>query len=155
MTKTTLERVRVATPCHVSWDQMQGDGAVRFCGQCQLNVYNLSEMTRAEAESFVEKREGRVCIRFYRRRDGKVITRDCPVGRNAFHRQLATLAIAIVGVFVVMTSGILAAAGFNASRNSAGTSAAGNHIGGFIRDWFSPPPDAAMGDMCIPEPPTP
>ncbi len=45
-----LEDVRIASPCSASWEDMTGDARVRFCGKCAKNVYNLSEMTRDEAE---------------------------------------------------------------------------------------------------------
>jgi hypothetical protein len=75
-----LESIRIATPCRADWDDMVGDERVRFCGKCQKNVYNLSEMTRAEAEALVREKQGRMCARLYRRRDGTVLTADCPVG---------------------------------------------------------------------------
>jgi hypothetical protein len=75
-----LEELRIATPCTADWDEMSGSDRVRFCGRCEKNVYNLSAMTRAEAEQLVRQREGRTCIRLYRRSDGTVITSDCPVG---------------------------------------------------------------------------
>ena len=75
-----LENIRIAAPCPVSWDKMTGDEQVRHCQECKLNVYNLSEMTRREAESLISSREGRLCVRFYRRADGTVLTRDCPRG---------------------------------------------------------------------------
>jgi hypothetical protein len=53
---------------------------VRFCGQCDKSVYNLSAMTRAEAEALVASKDGRVCVRLYQRQDGTVLTQDCPVG---------------------------------------------------------------------------
>ena len=62
---------------------MNGDDRVRFCGECQLNVYNLSAMSRSEAEDLVRQREGRLCVRFYRREDGTMITQDCPRGFRA------------------------------------------------------------------------
>lgn len=62
---------------------MTGDDRVRHCSECSLKVYNLSEMTRKEAEDVLEKSEGRLCIRIYQRADGTVITRDCPVGTQA------------------------------------------------------------------------
>jgi hypothetical protein len=68
---------------------MAGNERQRFCAQCKLNVYNLSEMTRAEAEALVARAEGRVCVRFYRRRDGTMLTRDCPVGLRALRRGAA------------------------------------------------------------------
>src|SRR6516162_8887116 len=40
-------RLRVASPCPADWNAMQGDDRVRFCGQCEKNVYNLSAMTHA------------------------------------------------------------------------------------------------------------
>jgi hypothetical protein len=56
---------------------MAGDERVRFCGHCQRHVYNLSGMTRAEAEAVIHRKEGRPCVRFYRRPDGTILTRDC------------------------------------------------------------------------------
>ncbi len=79
-----LKRVHIATPCPADWDKMVGDERVRFCGACKLNVYNLSDMSRAEAETLVRQAEGEdgphLCVRFYRRAAGTMITGDCPVG---------------------------------------------------------------------------
>ena len=80
-----LKRVHIATPCPADWDKMVGDARVRFCGSCKLNVYNLSGMSRAEAEILVRQAEGEessphLCVRFYRRADGTMITSDCLVG---------------------------------------------------------------------------
>lgn len=62
---------------------MEGDDRIRFCSDCKLNVYNLSGMTRVEAEELVATREGRLCVTFIRRFDGTIITKDCQtiVGR--------------------------------------------------------------------------
>jgi len=75
-----LENLRIATPCLADWDQMAGDDRVRFCGRCEKNVYNLSAMSRQEAEALVAAKEARMCVRLYQRQDGTVITSDCPVG---------------------------------------------------------------------------
>jgi hypothetical protein len=74
-----LENIRIATPCNADWDDMAGDERSRFCGKCEKNVYNLSAMTREEAEIFVAGRKD-MCLRLYKRADGTVITSDCPVG---------------------------------------------------------------------------
>jgi hypothetical protein len=87
--KNPLNHVRVAAPCPADWDQMIGDERVRFCGQCSLNVFNLSSMTRSDAESLIARTEGRLCVRFYRRSDGSIITKDCPVGLRAIRRRVA------------------------------------------------------------------
>jgi hypothetical protein len=77
---TVLEELRIATPCNADWDDMNGDERVRFCGKCEKNVYNLSAMSRADAEALVREKEQRLCVRFYQRADGTVLTGDCPVG---------------------------------------------------------------------------
>jgi hypothetical protein len=74
---------------------MEGDDRRRFCAECRLHVYNLSAMTRPEATRFLQEQEGRVCVRLYRRIDGAVLTRDCPVGVSREQRQrLGKLAVA-------------------------------------------------------------
>ena len=89
-----LARVRVASPCRVSWDGMEGGARVRFCRECNLNVYNLSLMTGAEAASLVAATEGRLCARFYRRADGTVLTRDCPKGLRAARLRISRAGVA-------------------------------------------------------------
>ena len=90
-----LEDVRIAAPCGESWERMQGDDRVRFCGTCEKNVYNLSAMPRAEAEALLAERGGDLCVRLYKRADGTVLTEDCPVGLK--RRRRVRLAIAAVG----------------------------------------------------------
>lgn len=75
-----LSRMRVASPCPASWEAMEGDGRVRFCRLCDLHVYNVSELTRAEAESLVARTEGRLCARLYRRADGEAVGLDLALG---------------------------------------------------------------------------
>lgn len=48
-----LNSVQIAKPCHADWNQMKGDERTRFCGSCQKNVYNLSSMSRADAEALL------------------------------------------------------------------------------------------------------
>src|SRR6185436_5852156 len=75
-----LDQVRIASPCRADWNAMQGDDRVRFCAECGKNVYNLSALSRPEAEALVTEKEGRMCVRFYQRADGSALTSDCPVG---------------------------------------------------------------------------
>jgi hypothetical protein len=90
-----LDSVRIATPCAARWEDMRGDERVRFCGRCRKNVYDLSEMTRAEAEMLLRSHAGELCVSILRRADGTVITSDCPVGVRA--RRVRRLAILAVG----------------------------------------------------------
>lgn len=75
-----LEQMYVAAPCNVSWDSMTGDDRVRFCQGCSKNVYNISDLSQREAESFLRDNMHKICVRFYRREDGTIITDNCPVG---------------------------------------------------------------------------
>lgn len=104
--RNTLNHVRIAAPCPADWDQMIGSERVRFCGQCSLNVYNLSGMTRSDAESLIAGTEGRLCIRFYRRSDGSIITRDCPVGLRAIRRRVSYIAKAISSMVLGLFAGL-------------------------------------------------
>jgi hypothetical protein len=72
-----LEQIKIASPCTANWDAMEGDDRVRFCAECKKNVFNISAMTRSEAEALLG---GEICVRLYRRADGTVLTSDCPVG---------------------------------------------------------------------------
>jgi hypothetical protein len=80
-----LQNVRVAAPCPAAWNEMaevEGN-RVKFCSGCQKRVYNLSAMGQAEAEGLLRRHEGHLCVRYYRRRDGTILTTDCPVGLKA------------------------------------------------------------------------
>jgi hypothetical protein len=92
-----LDDARVASPCNASWDAMTGDEHVRFCDQCQKNVYNLSALPRDEATRLLAEREGSICVRLYRRADGTVITADCPVGVRKKRVRLALFGAAGAG----------------------------------------------------------
>lgn len=101
-----LAGVHVAAPCQADWNQMMGDERVRFCGACNLNVYNLSAMTRDQAETLIARTEGRLCVKFYRRRDGSIITQDCPVGLRAIRRRVSYLAKAIGSAVLSFMAGV-------------------------------------------------
>lgn len=76
-----LSNLLIAEPCPADWSRMSGDEKRRFCGQCQLHVYNLSAMTDKEAAELLTGAEGeRLCVKFYRRYDGTVMTSNCPLG---------------------------------------------------------------------------
>lgn len=74
-----LPQLRVASPCTADWEKMVGDDRVRYCDQCKLNVYNLSAMSLSEIEHLRVTSTAGVCGRLYRRLDGTILTKDCPV----------------------------------------------------------------------------
>lgn len=134
-----LDRVEIASPCTMSWEQLtpmeggQGaDGkigvggmhprsadAVRHCAQCNLNVYNVANMTREETLTLIEQWEPgtRLCAALHRRSDGTIITRDCPVGVRAARQRLVRIASrAAAAVMLLLTGGILFARAQNAEQ---------------------------------------
>lgn len=101
-----LDNVRVAAPCPADWNEMVGDERIRFCGQCQLNVYNLSAMTRREAESLLIEKEGKLCVSFFRRADGTIINENCPKGLLALKRRLNRTATAVFSSILSFLAGV-------------------------------------------------
>jgi hypothetical protein len=75
-----LDQIKIASPCSADWEQMEGNDRVRFCSECKKNVFNLSAMTRRDAEALLRKSNGDLCTQLYRRADGTVLTADCRVG---------------------------------------------------------------------------
>jgi hypothetical protein len=101
-----LDAMKVASPCMARWDEMIGDARVRFWTHCEKNVFNLSAMTRDEAEALVEEKEGQLCVRFYRRTDGTMLTADCPVGvRRKRVRRIAAVAVG-AGALAALGAGL-------------------------------------------------
>ncbi|MCI0643023.1 MAG: hypothetical protein L0Y72_28000 [Gemmataceae bacterium] len=155
MATYTLEEISIATPCGASWNEMSGDDRVRFCSQCRLSVYNLADMSRREAEEFIAANEGRACIRMYRRPDGTVLTRDCPVGLRHWRRRLV---FACSAAFLLLCA--LCFWGYSLMLNaSVGQPGHGLHANPLQRFWdflFRPkgmrqePMDFVMGKMCVP-----
>lgn len=142
--RNTLDHVRIAAPCKVDWDQMLGNERVRFCSQCSLNVYNLSSMTRADAESLIARTEGRLCVRFYRRFDGSIITKDCPVGLRAIRRRLSYVAKAISSTVM----GLLAGLGVYGAVSSV-VPIAPQRTMGVMAAPMKPPVEIMMGQQTI------
>ena len=75
------------------------------CNQCERHVYNFASLTRAEAEELIEEKEGRLCVRLYRRADGTVLTADCPVGVETLRRRAARKVMMIVGAVLGLIGG--------------------------------------------------
>ena len=100
-----LDQVRIASPCTMSWDEMLGDQRVRFCLGCEKNVYNLSSMPKDDAEALLRERMGDdLCVRFYQRADGTILTQDCPVGVKKKRRRALAFAVAGAGAMLAATA---------------------------------------------------
>ena len=153
-----LENIRIATPCSADWDDMVGDARVRFCGKCEKNVYNLSAMTREAGEALVREKEGRLCVRLYKRQDGTVITNDCPVGmerarfRARVWRKVSGAAAAaglVLGIFGGRARADLAVDGKKQPcPNKPPVTQHVQVMGGAVAP--NPPPEKLMGKIAMP-----
>jgi len=160
--RTNLDDLRIASPCKADWNQMVGDDAVRFCGLCQKNVYDLRNMTRAEGEELLAK-QGETCVRMALRADGTLVSSDCPVGARDVARKRRVAAV--VGGGLLAASALLwkvradARPAFETLRDTAGTVA---ELATSARPTVTvepkdvPPPDdhgpVMMGAIAWPEP---
>ena len=97
-----LNKLYIAAPCSVPWESMEGDDRIRHCGQCALNVYDVSKLTTKEAADLIRNKEGRLCMRLYRRADGTIITDNCPVGLRKIRYRLKLTAVAVLAIFVIL-----------------------------------------------------
>jgi len=104
--KSPLDNLKIASPCSASWNEMYGNERKRFCGDCKLNVYNLSGMTRDDAEQLLASSEGRLCVRYYRRSDGTILTKDCPVGWAKMRQRLSVYATAAFSLVLTFLTGV-------------------------------------------------
>ena len=113
-----LSFVRIAAPCRADWEQMSGNEQVRFCGQCSLNVYNLSNMSKRDAETLIMGAEGKLCVRYYRRADGTILTANCPAGLQILKRRVSKITRAVISTALSFFAGIGVFAGLEKAQNS-------------------------------------
>ena len=139
-----LANLKVASPCSADWDRMAGDDQKRFCGDCKLHVYNLSGMTKYDAENLLRLSEGRLCVRYFQRSDGTVLTQECPVGWARVKRRLSLTAAAAFGLFM----GLMGIFGMTSSFGRR------NVVMGDIKPYTTPTPDTPplMGAVAMPSP---
>jgi hypothetical protein len=144
-----LDRVRVASPCTARWEDMTGNDRARFCQHCQKHVFNLSAMTRAEAETLVREKEGKFCGRLHRRRDGRLLTADCPTGKQRLRERLKFFGAMVVATLMFLLTGCrrpVVMGGISAPPGELGEAHISQSAG------TNPPP--IMGDIAVPLPPT-
>jgi ankyrin repeat protein len=138
----SFDRITIAAPCNTDWDAMAGNDQVRFCEHCQLQVTNLSTLTRSEAMRLVERSQGRLCVRYVQRANGEVLTGQLPRRLHHIGRRVSRLA---AGAFSATLSVASAAAQETSGRNetvprqpaaisSVMPAGEGAHISGVVKD---------------------
>jgi hypothetical protein len=143
--ESPLNNLKVASPCSQDWNAMIGDNRKRYCGDCKLNVYNLSGMSKAEAENLISTAEGRLCVRFYQRADGSVLTEDCPVGWAKVKQRTRAYVTALASLIFTF---------FGALGLMAALKKSDNHVVGAIPVSTATPRQTpfVMGDIAEPTP---
>jgi hypothetical protein len=143
-----IANLKIASPCSADWNVMQGDGRKRFCGDCKLHVYNLSGMTRYDAENLLRLSEGRLCVRYYQRSDGTILTQDCPVGWAKVKQRISVFASAAAALLISLLGGLLVLGSFGRAKDI---------IGKVPVPFVDPTPrPVLMGAVAMPSPtPTP
>ena len=97
-------------------------------------------MTRDQAEALLMKAEGRLCVRFYKRRDGSVITQDCPVGWARVKERARIYATAAFSLFMALLSGVFVVSLFSKQKATVGT---------FAMPFATPTPQRLMGAVSV------
>ena len=86
-----VHELKVLQPCHVPWDEMQGDDRSRFCKICEKQVYNFSQMHESEIIDCLRDRSESVCAQIRRSDDGRIVTKQCKPSRRWFQFSLFSL----------------------------------------------------------------
>lgn len=117
---TILDRITIPSPCSADWDEMAGNEQVRFCLHCSKHVNNLSEMTRKQALEMVARSKGRLCVRYYRRPDGRVQTTGTPHNQlYQIKRRASLLATGAFTAVLSLASGVAAQTAEPAEQSAA------------------------------------
>lgn len=151
--KLDINALKVATACPARWEDMAGDERARFCLHCQKHVYNFSAMTAKEVEDLVVAKEGKLCGRMYRRRDGTVLTADCPTGKAVVQRnRVQWFAGAVAGLGLLVST--LWAKGQSRDEEAASDS---EFTAAVKEKWYElemrlgiVKPMPMLGKMCVP-----
>ncbi|MHC5023598.1 MAG: MalT transcriptional regulator family protein [Planctomycetota bacterium] len=152
-----VQQIEIASPCSARWEDMAGDERVRFCGDCRMNVYNINEMSDDDVARLVERTEGRLCARIFRRADGTILTKDCPVGLAAARRQLRGMVAGVAALIAMIFGGLALARSGRADDAPGATCTSIGTAPGVrtVKRWLDPAPPATppggfmMGEMVI------
>jgi hypothetical protein len=118
-----LDSIRIPQPCSVGWEQMSGDDRTRFCNECNKQVYDLSAMTRRQAEALIEISRGKLCARITRQQDGTIVVAEdftLPVARLHHIKRASPIASAVISAMMAV-SPVMAAQNSAPAKQSVST----------------------------------
>ena len=115
-----LDSLQIAVPCSTDWDQMVGSDRIRYCSECSKNVYDISRMSRNEAEALVSSaRDGGLCLRLVRDAYGSTVTEATFTGLRIAGRKVSPVAVAVVTAIMGIGGSAIATAPARANSASA------------------------------------
>lgn len=99
--KDSSKMFEVKSPCGEDWNKMRGGERVRFCEHCDLNVNNISALTRKEALRLVRESNGRLCVRYV-----KNPKTNAPVFADRLYKitRRASLAAGVLGASLTLST---------------------------------------------------
>ena len=106
--KDSLDRIEIGSPCNNNWDEMTGSDQIRYCAECDKYVYNLSAMTRREAEELLATRRSQMCTRMIRDLDGRTITVGSLPPVRLLGRRPGAIASTVVSTILTIAPGAAA-----------------------------------------------
>lgn len=112
-----IEKFKIAAPCDSAWSSMIGTNRCRFCSQCNLNVYDCSGIDMVEIEQTIFQKENKSDFVLYKRKDGRFLTANCPVGQKRVQAGFLTITFIAAGVTAVI--GLFVWLGMNRSSSSS------------------------------------
>lgn len=138
------EDLRIRTPCHMKWAELEGDGPRRWCDECALHVVDGTALTRREARRMVEQAEDRVCMRIVRDGSGRAVHRDEAPRSGALGR--------VLRYGLTAAAGVLVACGDDAKTptDGGGPQQGGEHADPNVGGDGSERPPEIMGEVCFP-----
>lgn len=104
-----LKRIHVAVPCPKVWEPAGEAATRRHCDLCNQDVFDLSMLTRAEANALLaSRRNAPTCVTYQQQVGGEILTADRPrepAPRRPVTRPLAQSVVAFALAAVASACG--------------------------------------------------
>ena len=103
-----LFAIKLSYKCPLKFKDMKGSERVRHCKACKKSVFNISDMTRQEAIELISAKEGDLCVTYYQRHDGTVVTRDCTSALGVYRVRIRHNLFAILNAALAFLANTIA-----------------------------------------------
>lgn len=102
-----LEAIEIERPCPVADTEVPAGERSRFCPHCKKYVYNLSAMSRSEAERLACQQAGEMCAQIDKTLAGEIVTLDYQAPPDRQSSLSGLLVPLTVGGIIVMGIGLI------------------------------------------------